>query len=58
MMIMSIFINSCWFLFGIMIGLGAFMSDAIEQGYMIQDKKTNRYVWKKDITKIDINNDN
>jgi len=59
-MLMGIIINTGWFIFGLVVGIGIFMQEAIDKGFMIKTKDGSKYVWiKRNISDdVDINNNN
>ena len=50
-MIVSIAVNTFFFVFGLFIGIGLMVHDAIDKGYIVKDKSDNTYKWKNKIKK-------
>ncbi len=53
----SIAFNTFLFIFGILIGIGVMVSDAISNGYIEKDPSDEKYKWKNKIQEIDKDKD-
>jgi len=48
-MMWSVLFNTFLFIFGIIIGVGIMITEAIDKGFMVKSKTENKYIWIKEI---------
>lgn len=56
-MVLHIAFNVFLFIFGILIGMGLMVSDAMKNGYISKDPSDDKYKWKNTIQQIDKDED-